>query len=195
MGFSYGYNRAETLKDYRSARELILMLTDIVSRGGNLLLDIGPTADGRIPVVMEERLTQMGEWLKINGEAIYGTREWKKSRQWSEGAVPEFKNAEFMTRYEVDDFISKPKPGQAVIQAFFTQKDGSVYAIVPGWPGKRFTVHDVSMETHARASLLGYADSLRWKPAGDGIELEMPVMSADRAMAQYAYVIKLDGAK
>jgi alpha-L-fucosidase len=195
MGFSYGYNRAETLKDYRTTRELILMLTDIVSRGGNLLLDIGPTADGRIPVVMEERLTQMGQWLKINGEAIYGTREWKKPRQWSEGAVPEFKNSEFMTRYEVDDFISKPKPSQAVIQAFFTQKDGAVYAIVPGWPGKRFTVHDISMASNARASLLGYADSLHWKAVGDGIELEMPEMSADRATAQYAYVIKLEGAK
>ena len=74
MGFSYGYNRAETLKDYRTGRELILMLVDLVSRGGNLLLDIGPTADGRIPVIMEERLYQMGDWLKINGEAIYGTR-------------------------------------------------------------------------------------------------------------------------
>ena len=56
MGMSYGYNRNEHIEDYHSSRELILMLVDLVSRGGNLLLDIGPTADGRIPVIMEERL-------------------------------------------------------------------------------------------------------------------------------------------
>ena len=105
------------------------------------------------------------------------------------------KNAEFMTRYEVDELVSKPKPGQAVIQAFFTQKNWAVYAIVPGWPGKRFTVHDVAMAPNAHASLLGYADALHWKASGDGIEIEMPEMSADAALAQYAYVIKLDGAK
>ena len=49
------------------------MLVDLVSRGGNLLLDIGPDADGTIPVIMEERLLQIGDWLKVNGEAIYGT--------------------------------------------------------------------------------------------------------------------------
>ncbi len=58
MGFSYGYNRAEQLKDYHTGRQLLLMLVDTVSRGGNLLLDIGPTADGRIPVIMEQRLTR-----------------------------------------------------------------------------------------------------------------------------------------
>ena len=56
------------------------MLIDIVSRGGNLLLDIGPTADGRIPVVMEERLVQIGNWLNPNGEAIYGTHALPRSR-------------------------------------------------------------------------------------------------------------------
>ncbi len=88
MGFSYGYNRAETLKDYHTTRQLLLMLIDIVSRGGNLLLDIGPRADGEIPVVMEERLEQMGSWLQANGEAIYGTRPWKRAAQWSTGTRP-----------------------------------------------------------------------------------------------------------
>src|SRR6516162_8514763 len=74
MGYSYGYNRMETVADYHTDRELLMMLIDIVSRGGNLLLDIGPTADGRIPVIMEERLVQIGEWLRPNREAIYGTR-------------------------------------------------------------------------------------------------------------------------
>src|SRR5512140_2058372 len=64
MAFSYGYNRAERLEHYHTGRELVVMLVDLVSRGGNLLLDIGPAADGTIPVVMEERLTQMGDWLR-----------------------------------------------------------------------------------------------------------------------------------
>lgn len=74
IGASFGVNRNENLEDYQSRDSLIKMLVEIVSRGGNLLLDIGPNADGTIPVIMEERLLQMGEWLKLNGEAVYGTQ-------------------------------------------------------------------------------------------------------------------------
>lgn len=74
MGASYGFNRNETIDQYNSDATLIRLLADTAGRGGNLLLDIGPTADGRIPVIMEERLIQIGDWLKVNGEAIYGTR-------------------------------------------------------------------------------------------------------------------------
>ena len=100
MGFSYGYNRTETVNDYRTARELTLMLVDLVSRGGNLLLDIGPAADGTIPTIMEERLLQMGAWLKVNGDAIYGTKPWKRTRQWSGGEVPQLKQSQFMEHYD-----------------------------------------------------------------------------------------------
>ncbi len=185
MGFSFGYNRMENLKDYRSARELVLMLIDLVSRGGNLLLDIGPTADGRIPVVMEERLTQIGEWLGVNGDAIYGTHPWKKTRQWSSGKQPEFKASTFMTRYEIDDYVSHPKPGQATIEAFFTAKGETLYAIIPS-PGRHIVLKDVPTSSETKITLLG-AGEVQWKASGSDIEIELP----DTAPAPYASVLKI----
>src|SRR5690606_7944341 len=83
MGFSFGYNQNEDAADYNSPKALVLTLVNIVSTGGNLLLDIGPDARGNIPVIMQERLLQIGSWLKTNGQAIYGTRPWNNSFQWS----------------------------------------------------------------------------------------------------------------
>jgi alpha-L-fucosidase len=76
IGSSFGYNRNEDLADYQTPEQLVGVLIEKVSRGGNLLLDIGPTADGRIPVIMQQRLIDMGDWLAINGDAIYGTTGW-----------------------------------------------------------------------------------------------------------------------
>jgi len=75
LGTSYGYMKAEEEEDlYKSPTELVHLLVDVVSKNGNLLLNIGPKADGTIPEGMQTRLLAMGEWLKLNGEAIYGTR-------------------------------------------------------------------------------------------------------------------------
>lgn len=73
IGGSFGYNRNENLGDYETSDALIHMLIEKTARGGNLLLDIGPDADGTIPVIMQQRLADLGSWLKTNGEAIYGT--------------------------------------------------------------------------------------------------------------------------
>ena len=81
IGRSFGLNRAEGVEDYMSAKALLETLCDLVSKGGNFLLNVGPAADGTIPVIMEERLLQMGDWLRVNGEAIYGTRVYTKKKQ------------------------------------------------------------------------------------------------------------------
>ncbi len=193
MGRSYGYNRAEQLDNYHTNRELVLMLIDLVSRGGNFLLDIGPTADGRIPVIMQERLVAMGRWLKVNGEAIYESAPWARTRQWSEGQQPKLETGEFMTRYEVTDYIERKKPGQAVIETFFTAKGGDVYAIVPGWPGAKLTLRNVTAPAAMQASMLGRPGSLKWSAAGSDVVVEMPPAPGDAAQSQYAYVVKLPG--
>ena len=105
IGGSYGFNRAENLENYSTSKQLIIELIDIVSRGGNLLLNVGPAADGTIPVIMQERLSDIGKWLDVNGEAVYGTKNYKIS--------------------------SEKIQGQKI---YYTQKDKNIYAIFTQWP-------------------------------------------------------------
>lgn len=74
--YSWGYRRNAPLSNYLSIEELLKTFITTVSCGGNMLMNVGPTSYGRIVPIMEERLKQMGEWLGVNGEAIYGTRPW-----------------------------------------------------------------------------------------------------------------------
>ncbi|WP_026464224.1 alpha-L-fucosidase [Adhaeribacter aquaticus] len=115
IGTSYGYNRFETTDHYFTSKQLIDLLIDKVSNGGNLLLNIGPKADGLIPVIMQERLLDMGAWLKVNGAAIYGTTAWDKR--------------------------PKNRKDQTV---YYTVKGNDLYVICTKWPENSIAVPGIS---------------------------------------------------
>ncbi|MBC8470821.1 MAG: alpha-L-fucosidase [Planctomycetes bacterium] len=191
MGFSYGYNRAENLQDYRSAQELILMLIDIVSRGGNLCLDIGPRADGTIPVIMQERLLQIGQWLRINGEAIYGTRMWKAPCQWSAGRIPNMERKEYMSKFNILEQTIAPPQGQAFKEVLFTFKSGNLYAITPRWPGRKLTLKDVSPNSDTEVIFLETGEKLPWELDGGNLVITTPEFDTNIIKSQHAYVFRI----
>ncbi len=78
LGRSFGLNRNEPLENYMTSDELIRHFCVLVAAGGGMTLNVGPAADGKIPLLQQERLLDLGKWLDINGEAIYGTRPYKK---------------------------------------------------------------------------------------------------------------------
>jgi alpha-L-fucosidase len=197
IGFSFGYNQNEDIWDYNSAQNLILLLCDMVSAGGNLLLDIGPDGNGKIPPIMQERLLQIGEWLKINGEAIYGTRRWKNPVQWSEGKIitaQEYKKINKL-RYLGGDFTLKqtlnPDPGMAVKEIFFTKKDNTLYAILPRMPDKSIRIKDLKVNPSTKITMLGVDRKFNFKKDGDGIIVEIPPISINEVPGRYAYVLKI----
>ena len=174
MGYSYGYNRNETAGDYRTDRELLMMLIDIVSRGGNLLLDIGPTADGRIPVIMEERLLQIGDWLRPNGEAIYGTHARSVTRQWSAGNVPKLEVKEYMSEYPISALIDTPPAGNARIDAFFTAGKDAVYAILPRRPVGEVVLNEIEVPGAVKVTLLEGGQALEATKQGKQLRVQVP---------------------
>jgi len=109
--------------EYKSTRQLIHLLVDIVGKGGNLLLNVGPQPDGRLPDAAQERMAEMGAWLKVNGDAIYGTRP---IAPYKEGRVVFTRKGDFVYAIyltESDDeslphrvYFSglKPKPGSSI---------------------------------------------------------------------------------
>jgi len=115
IGGSFGFNRFETTEHYMSSAQCVESLIEKVSRGGNLLLNIGPQADGLIPVIMEERLLDMGKWLSVNGEAIYGTTAWRH----------------------------RPK-NMRETKVYFTQKPDALYVLVARWPQAPLTVGHIT---------------------------------------------------
>jgi alpha-L-fucosidase len=111
LGWSFGYNEAEGPEHTIGERELVHLLVDVVSKNGNLLLNVGPAADGTIPALQRERLAALGAWLARHGEAIYATRPWLRS-----GDTPS------------DPVTGRPDPGRSPVA--YTRRDRTVFVHV-----------------------------------------------------------------
>ena len=147
LGRSFGYNRAEGEAETIAPDELIYLLVDIVSKNGNLLLDVGPEADGTIPSIQMSRLQALGAWLKQNGEAIYGTHPWKTA----EGETAEG------------------------IHLRFTQNDSAVYATLLGKPRtETISLKSLVPKAGTRIYLLGDAEPLVWSQQGSDTRITLP---------------------
>lgn len=165
-------------QDYKTAGSIVGDLVDIVSKNGALLLNIGPRADGTIPTDEEQMLLDIGKWLKVNGEAIYGTRPFRHfgegPTQVGGGMFTDTKRQEFTPQ----DFR-------------FTVKGNTVYAICLAWPGSEAVIKSLQPDDKvSTVSLLGHG-AVSWKQEPDGLHIEMP---GDRP-CDFAYVFKISGLK
>ena len=151
---------------------IIHNLCDIVSKNGNLLLNVSLRADGSLPDDQRRILSSVGAWLDLNGEAIYGSRPWKV---YGEGP----------TRVEAGDFKENRQPFTAS-DIRFTVKGDWIYAIFMGWPSGG-TLHIRSLAWAQSMELLGSPSPVKWKNAKDGVVVHLP----PRPSKQYAYVLKV----
>lgn len=163
---SWGYIEDDA---YSSPSEIIHEFVDIVSKNGNLLLNVGPKPDGTLPDRAVELLHQIGRWIDVNGEAIYGTRPWKV---WSEGPH-RFMAGSFSTR--------KAAPPKFTPQDIrFTARGEAIYAIFLAWPEGEARIQSLgsrSSNAPARISevrLLGESERIKWRQTPEALIIEPP---------------------
>ncbi|HET7213908.1 MAG TPA: alpha-L-fucosidase [Terriglobia bacterium] len=176
---SWGYIEGDTFK---RPKELILEFVDIVSKNGNLLLNVGPKPDGTLPAEAEEVFRGIGRWMDVNGEAIYSTRPWKI---YGEGAtlLPSGSFGE----EKLKDMTFTPQDMR------FTTKGNVIYAILMAWPEREARIKALGKNSKnapgriSNVGLLGGDARLKWRQDSDALVVEMPAEKP----CDIAYALKI----
>lgn len=151
-------------KHYKGWRWIVRNLIDCAAKGGSFMVGIGADENGRFHPRAVRDLEAAGEWLRVNGEAIYATRA---RETWREG------KRLFFTR---------------------SKDCRTVYAIRLGWPGRKLNLHSIPPGQVARVALLGHDQPLEWLPHGDGLQILLPgaLQPAERRQGTFAYSFRIE---
>ncbi len=175
--------------DYRSAREIVHELVDIVSKRGNLLLNIPPRPNGELDPEVVKLLKSIGQWLEVNGEAIYETRPWEV---YGEGPSVE-------TQQNLNLHAQVPDINYSAEDVRYTRsKDGKTLNVfVLGWPEEDLTLQQVVINkagSNTNVKLLGYESSITYSiNQNNKITIEVPKMLEKRRPCKHAYCFQLTG--
>ena len=187
-----GWVYKENYKFRASMGELITTMCDICSRGGKLLLNIGPKPDGTISENDRDMLLGLGRWLEVNGEAIYGTSPVDVARDISSENLLEraqgllVPDTWFIGHPETWDLFSRTIQDQGPVR--FTTKDSYTYAILLEWPGELLEMDMLPIKPGTEIRMLGVEEPLSWKEEGEKLIVNLP----SEKPCEYAFVLKME---
>lgn len=158
-GWSYSFNPV-----FKSGRELVHMLIDIVAKGGNLLLNIGPSPEGTWPADAYDRLSKIGKWMDVNGEAIYASR---KIAPYYQGTL----------------YFTQKKDGSAIYAIQVLQENEAL-------PSK-IQINNLPLESKPKVSIIGSSEKVKLNKTPEGFEIIIPKRIQNQPPHSYAVVFRI----
>ncbi len=163
LGFSFGYNQVEGPDQVIAPDKLVALLVDIVSKNGNLLLNIGPKPDGSISDIQMNRLQELGKWLQANGEGIFDTRPWARAT----AATTEGSDVRFTRK---DDavyvfYLKRPAGNELIVPAVYA-KEGSQISVLGSQARTSYQQQGTDLKVKVEGEVpANYAMGLKISPA------------------------------
>jgi len=172
IGSTWGFSATNPVETFRSPQSVISELCEVLSMNGNLLLNLSPDGQGAIDAAQVNTLTEVGQWLAVNGEAVYGSHNWIKAKEVTPGS-------------DGNDVTYR-----------FTVKGDDLYAIAQSWPGQTAVISSLSIADApdgkiTSVTLLGNPGKLEFMQDDQGLKVDLP----QKGPLKYAYALKISGLK